>query len=429
MLQENLQRSDDESVFWDGLSAFTSSTTEWGQDCAHAEAAPKILKTATAFRATEGRQAQSNQDVPSLQLEKRLFANMRTSGFSLLVQLVDSMQGVELLKNLVVDVEEELLKYHTQDMPRPDLVTLDIPGAIDALETVTFVGDLRQVHLKRQRLKRRLAEWSPASYLVVNAVARIIEARDNGVSDPALLQKLKRTIGQYHLHRNRMAQANMRLVYSVANRFRHLGLPFEDLVQEGHLGLIKAIERFDISKGFRFSTYAHIVISQSIHLALDKQMGLVRLPFKALREKASVEKIRQSLEQSLGRVPHSHELNLHLPDNLEYKATHIAHLVEPSANSQHLYSMPDDAELLAGCSVSEQDQLTASLKHADMVEYMLGRLNERESYIVRMRYGIGLGKEFTLEEISMAMGLSRERVRQLANHAVEKLGRIYATEY
>jgi RNA polymerase sigma factor (sigma-70 family) len=204
-----------------------------------------------------------------------------------------------------------------------------------------------------------------------------------------------------------------------------LGLPFEDLVQEGHLGLIKAIERFDIAKGFRFSTYAHIVISQSIHLALDKQLAMVRLPFKALREKASVEKTRQVLEQQLGRAPHIHELVRHLPDELEYKDTHIANMIEPNANSQMLYASPEDAELLAAHPLAEEELLTGSLAHRDLVETMLERLNARESYIVRLRYGIGMGKEFTLEEISMAMGLSRERVRQLAHQAVEKLGRIY----
>ena len=87
--------------------------------------------------------------------------------------------------------------------------------------------------------------------------------------------------------------------------------------------------------------------------------------------------------------------------------------------------MPDDAELLAGMSPAEQDKHTSTLTHSQLISVMLDRLNERESYIVRMRYGIGLGKEFTLEEISQTMGLSRERVRQLANQAVEKLGRIY----
>ena len=410
MMQENLQSYDEELLELDSLPSFTSSTTS---DFPVAE-----LSVANGYLAKE------RNESASWHFEKQIFADMRSSGFSLLLQLVETENGLELLKTLVQEIEYELLKYHAQESTAEGLRKPDIQGAIDALETVSFVREMRQVHVKKQRLKRRLAEWAPPAYLVVNVLSRLLDS-DRLVTDSALEGKLKKTVAQYHLHRNRMAQANLRLVYSVAQRFRHLGMAFEDLVQEGHLGLIKAIERFDISKGFRFSTYAHIVISQSIHLALDKQLGLVRLPFKALREKASVEKVRQSLEQSLGRTPHIHELEQHLPENLEYKSTHIANLIEPNANTQQLYSMPDDAELLAGMSPAEQDKHTSTLTHSQLISVMLDRLNERESYIVRMRYGIGLGKEFTLEEISQTMGLSRERVRQLANQAVEKLGRIY----
>ena len=412
MLQMNLQRSDEKLLSLDLVSAQGTLPDLVAQD--HEQAECSLFKTRT--------------ETPSLHLEKRLFANMRSAGLSMLLQLLESAEGIDILKTLVLDVEAEVAKHHsqeksaTQEAQQFSLEDLDILGAIDTLETVAYVGDLRQVHLKKQRLKRRLSEWSPAAYLVVNVLKKVL---DTGDLDTRLRHRLIKTMQRYYQQRNRMAQANMRLVYSVANRFRHLGLPFEDLVQEGHLGLIKAIERFDISKGFRFSTYAHIVISQSIHLGLDKQVSLVRLPFKALREKASVEKVRQTLEQSLGRSPHIHELEAHLPDQLEYKPTHIASLIEPNASTHHLYSMPEDAELHAALSAVEQEQLTFRSKHNELIEQMLKRLDARESYIVRMRFGIGLAKEFTLEEISQTIGLSRERVRQLANHAVEKLGRIY----
>lgn len=409
-MQENLQRYDDELVELENLPAFTSSATSSLQ---HPD-----LAVANGYIVRE------RNEPSSLHFEKQLFADMRSTGFSLLLQLVEAADGIELLKTMVLELEYEMLKYHSQEAASTELRKPDVQGAIDALETVTFLNDLRQIHLKKQRLKRRLAEWSPPAYLIINWLSRLLEDQSYPV-DTLLAGRLKKTIRQYHSHRNRMAHANLRLVYSVAQRFRHLGLPFEDLVQEGNLGLIKAIERFDISKGFRFSTYAHIVISQSIHLALDKQLGLVRLPFKALREKAAVEKVRHSLEQSLGRMPHIHELEEHLPDDLEYKRTHIANVIEPNANSQLLYSQPDDAELVSGFTLQEHDQQTSSMKHDELVQTMLDRLNERESYIVRMRYGIGLNKEFTLEEISQTMGLSRERVRQLANQAVEKLGRLY----
>jgi RNA polymerase sigma factor (sigma-70 family) len=411
MLQENLQRWDDDLIELEFLHGFESNTqlpVKSELVCPSSVVSEPVLI---------GGQT-------SMRLEKRVFADMRSAGFSLLLHLLDAESGIELLKNLVSDIELELLKYHAGNT-RPDLASLNIPGAIDAMETAVFVGDLKQIRQKKQRLTRRLVDWAPPSYLIVNAVLHTLQS-DNAVVDAVLVARLRKTIGQYHLHRNRMAQANMRLVYSVANRFRHLGLPFEDLAQEGHLGLIKAIERFDIAKGFRFSTYAHIVISQSIHLALDKQMAMVRLPYKALREKASVEKTRQSLEQALGRSPYSYELARHLPDELEYKDIHIANNVEPNASSQLLYVLPEDMESLAALQPAEQEILTGSLSHRDLAETMLERLNARESYIVRLRYGIGVGKEFTLEEISMAMGLSRERVRQLAHQAVEKLGRIYA---
>ena len=414
MLQMNLQRSDEKLLCSDLVSAMAASPAIPAQNQEQAESS--LFKTRT--------------EAPSLQLEKRLFANMRSAGLNMLLQLLESSDGIEILKTLVLDVEAEVAKHHsqeknaTQETRQFSLADLDILGSIDMLETLAYVGDLRQVHLKKQRLKRRLSEWSPASYLVVNELKKVLDAGD---LDTPLRHRLIKTMQRYYQQRNRMAQANMRLVYSVANRFRHIGLPFEDLVQEGHLGLIKAIERFDISKGFRFSTYAHIVISQSIHLALDKQVALVRLPFKALREKASVEKVRQTLEQSLGRSPHIYELEAHLPDQLEYKATHIASLIEPNASTHHLYSMPEDAELHAALSAVEQEQLTFRSKHIELIEQMLKRLDAREAYIVRMRFGIGLSKEFTLEEISQTMRLSRERVRQLANHAVEKLGRIYGS--
>ncbi len=407
-----------------------------GTDTFSSDSLDGSLSFETAYIEAESAEASNDLDssaipvfakteVRSLELEKRVFANMRSSGLGLMLQLVDDVDHIDTLKTLIAAVDEELKKYHAAETHPASLSDLDVMGAIDALETVHYLGELRQIHLKKHRLKRRLAEWGPPAYLVVNTLNDMLRRIMPDNVQPLTRTRLQKNIHLYFQQRNRMAQANMRLVYSVANRFRHIGLPFEDLVQEGHLGLLKAIERFDITKGFRFSTYAHIVISQSIHLALDKQVGMVRLPFKALREKASVEKVRQSLEQSLGRPPHINELNQHLSDQLEYKATHIANLVEPNANSYLLYAMPEDTEQLAAFSVQEQEHKQADLKNADQVEQMLQRLDARESYIVRMRYGIGLGKEFTLEEISHAMGLSRERVRQLANQAVAKLGRIY----
>ena len=358
------------------------------------------------------------------QVEERLFDNMRSSGLSVLLIFADEPSLSEALKSIILDIEEDLDKYHAVDSGRLSAESLDLLGTIDAVETMFYIGDKRHLIAKRNRLKRRLSEWSPPTYLIINCLNAFLASSGRDL-DKSLSRRLKKASLNYSNYRNRMVQANLRLVYSVANKFRYLGLPYEDLVQEGNLGLIKAVERFNFAKGFRFSTYAHIVISQSIHLAIDKQGSLVRLPFKALREKASVEKVRQKLEQSLGRTPTINELNEHLPSDLEYKSTHISNAVEPNASSQHLYSTPDDSELIEQCSAIEEDLKTSSLSRSDIVYRVLDQLNEREAYIVRMRFGIGLSKEFTLEEISQTIGLSRERVRQLSHQAIEKLSICY----
>lgn len=367
----------------------------------------------------------ANADKLAFPFEEQCFNAMRSSGLAMLGIFADERSLLDPLKNLVLSVEEEIRKYNIQESKAICADEIDLFGSIDSLETVFYLSEQKQIQIKKNRLKRRLAEWAPSTYLIESALSDFIASEETSLIDPLIVKKLESSRLAYCAHRNRMVQANIRLVYSVANRFRHVGLTYEDLVQEGHLGLIKAVERFDFSKGFRFSTYAHIVISQSIHLAIDKQASLVRLPFKAMREKVSVEKARQKLEQRLGRSPSIRELNRELPDELEYKSTHISNAVEPNASSQQLYSAPDDSELIEERSPFDQDEKTSSLKHSDLVLKLINHLEEREAYIIRMRYGIGLSKEFTLEEISQSIGLSRERVRQLAHHAVEKLGRVF----
>ena len=354
------------------------------------------------------------------------FLDMRKSGLLILISMADDYSLLETLKSLILNVEDQIRKYNIHDSFSVCSQDLDLFGLIDTLETLYYVSDYRQYDLKKNKLKRRLSEWAPASYLIEAALKDLLESSLMPDVSEDSLSKLESHLNQYHELRNRMVQANIRLVYSVANRFRYLGVAYEDLVQEGFLGLIKAVERFEVSKGFRFSTYAHIVISQSIHLAIDKQGSLVRLPFKALREKATVDKVRQNLEQVLGHSPTISELEAHLSDELEYKSTHISNAVEPNANSQSIYSSPDDSELLEEMSPLEQDIKTSHLSHSDLVDRALARLDERESYIVRMRYGIGLNKEYTLEEISQTVGLSRERIRQLSHHAIEKLTRSFS---
>lgn len=362
------------------------------------------------------------------QIDAQLFFSMHACSLSALLVFADGPELLDALKTIIIDIEYELEKYHALDESRISVADLDIFGLIDALEVLNYLGDHRQILYKTNRLKRRLSEWDVPAYLVINRLHEFLLGTSVSLVEQDVVAKLKKASSRYRYYRNRMVQANLRLVYSVANKFRYLGLAYEDLVQEGNLGLIKAVERFDFSKGFRFSTYAHIVISQSIHLAIDKQTSLVRLPFKALRERAIVEKVRQSLEQRLGRPPGINDLDKFLSHELEHKSVHIENAVVPNASSQKIYSVPEDSELIEQYSSSEEDIKIFSLSHEGIIARALNQLGERDAYIIRMRFGIGLSKEFTLEEISQAIGLSRERIRQLATLSIEKLSRIYENE-
>lgn len=371
--------------------------------------------------------------------EQNCFIGMRRCGLAILLILAEEYPLLELLKSVILSVEDQINRYATDDFNSPTSEDLDLFGLIDTQETLFYLGDYRQYEQRKNKLKRRLAEWAPSTYLIQSALEHSLNSDASPalnyyfpltghslVFDKKFHTTIQSKLSEYIRLRNRMVQANIRLVYSVANRFRFLGIAFEDLVQEGHLGLIKAVERFEINKGYRFSTYAHIVISQAIHLAIDKQSSMVRLPFKALREKATVEKTRQTLEQSFGREVTQRELAEILPDSLEYKSLHISRIVKPTADSHMRYAQPENIEHYESLDVEEETMNLHSLSHRDLIERSLTRLSDREAQIVRMRYGVGLSKEYTLEEISLSIGLSRERVRQLAHLAVEKLSRSFA---
>ncbi len=371
------------------------------------------------------------QNMPRLseEAETRFSRNMHRAATRVLALSCQTGATRALLRDFCEEVEHDLEKHASpyEDAP-PRAQHLDLPGLIDEIDMlehmlVTASGRdsfhlHHRLHTRRRKLQRRLGEWSIPAYMIMNTLLpRLLSLMPELSPHKALLAAQK----SYHHQRNLLAQGNMRLVYSVAAKFRYLGLPYEDLVQEGNLGLIKAVERFRPARGFRFSTYAYRVISQSIHLALDKQSTLVRKPFKLLREKASVEQTRQQLEQKLGRVPRAYELRDALPDSIEDKQAHLKDLQVPTADDHQIYAQSYDPSDMAVHSDARQSRETSHLHDQSQLEKALLALSERARLIVRMRFGLGVPQAYTLEEISQRLGLSRERVRQIAKQSVFEL--------
>jgi RNA polymerase primary sigma factor len=227
--------------------------------------------------------------------------------------------------------------------------------------------------------------------------------------------------------RNRFVRANLRLVVSVARRFHHYRLPLIDLIQEGNLGLIKSVHRFDHRKGFRFSTYAHWWIRQAIERAIMNKGAQVRLPVHVFDARREVAKATRDLQAQLGREPTIEELARELQTPLEK----LQEVLRAVPREPHSLDEPvgDDEERTLGEVICDQDALTPDehvirVDEERWVRRVLTRLSPMEVDILRRRFGLDTDEDETLEEIGRSYNLSRERVRQIQVQGLKKIQRI-----
>ncbi len=253
-----------------------------------------------------------------------------------------------------------------------------------------------------------------------------IEAReelDSTSPSPSRKRQLRRLAQQGEAAELRFVQSNLRLVVSIAKRYQGSGVPLLDLVQEGNLGLMHAVEKFDHRKGFKFSTYATWWIRQSITRGIANTGRSIRLPVQAGDTVKQLQRTRAELEDTLGRGPTTAELAAAMGEPFDKVRTLLFHLSEPLSLSAPLRE-DSDAEL--GDTVGDQSAVSpeeAMLESAlvDEVEHVLAPLDDRERTILRLRYGLGGGEPRTLEDVGEHFLLTRERIRQIEAKAMSKL--------
>jgi RNA polymerase primary sigma factor len=303
---------------------------------------------------------------------------------------------------------EDSIRLYLQEIGRIRLLRAD-----EEIELARKIADLLELERVRDRLSERLAR-PPYEF------ERDMEPWANEVNQP--LPKFRRRLHEGRRAKEKMVQSNLRLVVSIAKKYMNRGLSFQDLIQEGSLGLIRAAEKFDHEKGYKFSTYATWWIRQAITRAIADQSRTIRLPVHLYETISRIKKTTKLLSQEMGRKPTEEEIATRMEMTIE-KLRFIAKSAQLPISLETPIGKEEDSRLgdfIESDGETPEDQVSKNLLREDL-ESVLGTLSPRERDVLRLRYGLDDGRMKTLEEIGQIFNVTRERIRQIEAKALRKL--------
>ncbi|HEX5405348.1 MAG TPA: sigma-70 family RNA polymerase sigma factor [Pseudonocardiaceae bacterium] len=240
---------------------------------------------------------------------------------------------------------------------------------------------------------------------------------------PKRREELTALVRDGRVAKNHLLEANLRLVVSLAKRYTGRGMPLLDLIQEGNLGLIRAVEKFDYAKGYKFSTYATWWIRQAITRGMADQSRTIRLPVHLVEQVNKLARIKRDLHQTLGREATHEELGKEVGLTPEKVADLLDHARDPVSLDMPVGSDEDAplGDFIEDGEATDAESAVISGLLQDDLRRVLATLDDREQSVIRLRYGLDDGQPRTLDQIGRQFGLSRERVRQIEREVMSKL--------
>jgi RNA polymerase primary sigma factor len=358
-----------------------------------------------------------------------------TPEFLIELKLELSKRGVEVDEALGVEVVEVPLAQ----MPAPIAADLDDGADVAAprkrrlfraaeRNDGPLTGDSVRMYLKeigRVHLLTATDEVELAKRIELGAEAAerlTLEAQLDGSPHPDARQ-LQRLLGDGQVAKAELIQANLRLVVSIAKRYMNRGMQFQDLIQEGNLGLMRAVEKFDHNKGFKFSTYATWWIRQAITRAIADQARTIRIPVHMVELMNRLVRTQRQMAQELEREPTIDEL----AEKVDLPADRVREILRIAQDPVSLDSpIGDEDDVNVGDFIPDSAaeaplEVATRRMLAKAVEEALDELSEREKEVVRMRFGLVDGQAKTLEEVGREFGVTRERIRQIEAKTLAKL--------
>jgi RNA polymerase primary sigma factor len=346
--------------------------------------------------------------LPDVEELQKLVASGQEKGFLTYDEIVKGIEEIELTKEQVEDFTAYLIDHGVELVEGEEHKALPHERPLVAEEEVKAAPKLDlTVEPSLDSLRLYLREIGKVPLLTADQevyLAKRIERGDMGA-------------------KTQMTEANLRLVVSIAKGYLGRGLSFLDLIQEGSLGLIRAVEKFDYRKGYKFSTYATWWIRQAVTRAIADKARTIRIPVHMVEKLNKVVHIERQLVQRLGREPRPEEIAEELEMTTE-EVREILRMAQHPVSLEKPIGEEEDSEL--GDFVQDEntespdEAASLTLRRSD-IEVALSSLPERERQVIELRFGLTGGQPCTLEEVGKAFGVTRERIRQIENNTLKKL--------